>query len=292
MALLEVRDLVKCFPREAGALARGGVVRAVDGVSFSIAHGETLGLVGESGSGKTTTARCAMRLLEPTSGAVVFDGTDLLSLAPGPLRRVRRRLQMVFQDPDGSLDPRMRVGTIVEEPLRIHRTGPAAHRRERVSELLGMVGLDPSHATRFPHELSGGQRQRVGIARALALSPSLLIADEPVSALDLSVQAQIVNLLLQLQEQLGLAYLLVTHDLRLAHHVCHRIAVMYRGRIVETAAAADVWEAPCHPYTRALLSAVSTPDPGTAVDRVSFDPAAFDPGTPLREVAPGHLAAV
>jgi ABC-type oligopeptide transport system ATPase subunit len=292
VSLLEVSDLVKVFPRRAGPFDPFDGLRAVDGVSFHIERGETFGLVGESGSGKTTTARCAMRLVEPTSGAIRFDGTDLLSLAPGPLRRMRRHFQMVFQDPDASLDPRMRARAIVEEPLLVHRTGSAAARRARVDELLELVGLDPSHARRYPRELSGGQRQRIGIARALALNPSLIVADEPVSALDLSVQAQIVNLLTDLQQRLGLTYLLITHDLRLAHHLCNRIAVMYRGRIVEVGPATDVWDRPSHPYTKALLSSVTVPDPDADVPRVPFDAARFDPRVPLREVAPGHHAAV
>jgi ABC-type oligopeptide transport system ATPase subunit len=291
MSLLVVSQLVKVFRKRAGA-SGSTEFRAVDEVSFAVERGEAFGIVGESGSGKTTTARCVLRLTEPSSGSVTFDGTDILELPPGPLRRMRRHFQMVFQDANASLNPRMRAGAIVEEPLIIHRTGTASERRHRVAELFGMVGLDPSHTERLPHEFSGGQRQRIGIARALALSPSLLIADEPVSSLDLSVQAQIVNLLLELQQRLGLTYVLITHDLRLAHHVCTRLAVMYRGRIVEIGPAADICSTPQHPYTRALLSAMSVAVPGARADRVPFDDTVFDPRVPLREVAPGHDAAV
>ena len=262
MPLLEITRLVKEFSTHGNASDRGRTTRAVDEVSLSIERGETFGLVGESGSGKTTLARCLLRLVEPTAGRVAFDGQDVLALSARPLRQLRRRMQMIFQDPYSSLDPRMRAGAIVEEPLVIHRSGSAAARRARVAELFALVGLDPSHARRYPHEFSGGQRQRVGIARALALAPAFLVADEPVSALDVSVQAQILNLLMDLQQRLGLTYLLISHDLRVVGHVCDRVAVMYRGRIVERGRAADVLRSPRHPYTQALLSAVPSLDSG------------------------------
>jgi len=288
--LLEVSHLVKDF-RRGGWLRAGGTVRAVDDVSFEVRQGETFGLVGESGCGKTTTGRCILRLIEPTSGKVVFNGTDLAALGSAEMRRARRDLQIVFQDPYSSLNPRMRVGAIVEEPLIIHRIGTKDERKARVAELFGLVGLDPAHASRFPHEFSGGQRQRIGLARALALNPSLIIADEPVSALDVSVQAQVVNLLQDLQAGLGLTYLFIAHDLRLVRQVCDRVAVMYRGRIVELAPAEALFEAPAHPYTRALLSAVPRVSPHDRTVRVPFDHATFRP-LALREVAPDHLAAV
>ena len=291
MALLEVRNLTKEF-RRGGLFGRGPAVRAVDGVSFAIEPGETFGLVGESGSGKTTTGRCILRLIEPTSGEVRFRGEDVLAFTRPRLRQARRDMQIVFQDPYSSLNPRMRIGDIVEEPLVIHRAGSRAERRDRVAELFTLVGLEPGWQRRFPHELSGGQRQRVGLARALALNPSFVIADEPVSALDVSVQAQVVNLLLDLQERLGLTYLFIAHDLRLVRHICSRVAVMYRGRIVELARAADLFTAPRHPYTQALLSAVPQPDPDARPPRVVFDGSTLDPGARLNEVAPGHWAAV
>jgi ABC-type oligopeptide transport system ATPase subunit len=268
------------------------VTRVVDRASLSVEPGETVGLVGESGSGKTTLARCILRLIEPTSGSVGFDGQDVLSLPPGPLRRLRRRMQIVFQDPYSSLNPRMTAGAILEEPLVIHRLGSSVERRERVAELLALVGLSPSDARRYPREFSGGQRQRIGIARALALSPSFVVADEPVSALDVSVQAQILNLLMDLQQRLGLTYLLISHDLRVVGHVCSRVAVMYRGRIVERGRTAAVLGSPRHAYTRALLSAVPALDPADRPPRVVFDDGAFDPAAELTEVAPGHYAAV
>ena len=291
--LLDVRSLSKHFTRGAGLLGGGGtVVRAVDDVSFEVRSGETFGLVGESGSGKTTTARCLLRLVEPTSGEVWFGGQNVLTLPESRLRKVRRKMQMVFQDPYSSLNPRMRVGAIVEEPLVIHRLGTKAGRRERVAELLRLVGLEASQADRLPHEFSGGQRQRIGLARALALDPSLVIADEPVSALDVSIQAQVVNLLMDLQARLGLTYVLITHDLRLVRHVCTRVAVMYRGRIVEMGPAGAVLAAPAHAYTKALISAVPPPDPDAPVRRIVLDPESVDPRATLREVAPGHVAAV
>ncbi len=292
MPLLEVRRLVKHFVVGRSSLRRGTVVRAVDGVSFSIEEGETFGLVGESGSGKTTTGRCILRLIEPTSGEVRFRGEDVLTFGPATLRRARRDMQIVFQDPSLSLNPRMRAGAIVEEPLVIHRMGTAAERRRRVAELFELVGLDPALASRYPHEFSGGQRQRIGLARALALEPSLVIADEPVSALDVSVQAQVINLLRDLQQRLKLTYLFIAHDLRLVRHICTRTAVMYRGKIVELAETAALFTEARHPYTRALLSAIPALDPDAPLARVRLDPAEVDLDRPLREVAPGHFAAV
>jgi peptide/nickel transport system ATP-binding protein/oligopeptide transport system ATP-binding protein len=290
--LLEVHNLVKEFTRTQGIFRRVAPVRAVDGVSFSIAEGETFGLVGESGSGKTTTGRCILRLIEPTSGEVRFRGRDVLRFSRREMREARRDMQIVFQDPYSSLNPRMRVGDIVEEPLIIHKTGPKRERRARVEELFGLVGLDPAQLTRYPHQFSGGQRQRIGLARALALNPSFIIADEPVSALDVSVQAQVVNLLMDLQQQLHLTYLFIAHDLRLVRHICSRVAVMYLGRIVEMGETARLFEAPAHPYTRALLSAIPVPDPDAARHRIVLDTASFDRAAPLREMAAGHWAAV
>jgi ABC-type oligopeptide transport system ATPase subunit len=248
--------------------------------------------VGESGSGKTTTGRCILRLIEPSSGDVIFDGKDMLKLSRGDLRRARRDMQIVFQDPYSSLNPRMRVGDIVEEPLVIHRLGSKAERRARVRELFDLVGLNPDHLQRHPHEFSGGQRQRIGLARALALNPSFIIADEPVSALDVSVQAQVVNLLMDLQQRLKLTYLFIAHDLRLVEHICSRVAVMYLGKIVEMGETARLFAAPQHPYTRALLSAIPVPDPDAPRRRIVLDPKSFDRAAPLREIAAGHLAAV
>jgi ABC-type oligopeptide transport system ATPase subunit len=292
MPLLEVRDLTKHFTRSRGPWRAPAIVRAVDGVGFTIEEGETFGLVGESGSGKTTVGRCILRLIEPTSGDVRFRGEDVLAFSRTQMRRARRDMQIVFQDPFSSLNPRMRVGAIVEEPLVIHRMGTRAERRGRIAELLGLVGLDPSHADRYPHEFSGGQRQRIGLARALALSPSFVVADEPVSALDLSVQAQIVNLLMDLQAQLKLTYLFIAHDLRLVRHICSRVAVMYLGRIVELGDTASLFTAPAHPYTKALLSAIPAPDPNATSRRLVLDPTSFDREAPLKEVAAGHLAAI
>jgi oligopeptide transport system ATP-binding protein len=292
MALLEVRDLVKEFSRKRGIFSGRSVVRAVDGVSFTVEEGETFGLVGESGSGKTTTGRCILRLIEPTSGEVRFKGEDVLSFNRTRLRQARRDMQIVFQDPYSSLNPRMRVGTIVEEPLVIHRLGSRAERRARVTELFELVGLDPTQLARFPHQFSGGQRQRIGLARALALNPSLIIADEPVSALDVSVQAQVINLLMDLQQRLKLTYLFIAHDLRLVRHICSRVAVMYLGRIVEMGPTEALFAAPAHPYTRALLSAIPVPDPTAQRQRIILDPASFNREAPLREVTGGHFAAI
>jgi oligopeptide transport system ATP-binding protein len=261
--LLEVRDLVKHYPVSSGFLGRQvGLLRAVDGVSFAIRRGETLGLVGESGCGKTTTGRCVLQLERPTSGSVRFEGQELTTLAPAALRAVRRRIQVIFQDPYSSLNPRMTVSQIVGEPLIVHRLVPdAGAQAARVQELLRQVGLLTQHGRRYPHELSGGQRQRVGIARALALEPSLIICDEPVSALDVSIQAQIINLLEDLRRELGLTHLFVAHDLSVVRHISDRVAVMYLGRIVEIADRQALYERPRHPYTKALLSAVPIPDP-------------------------------
>jgi oligopeptide transport system ATP-binding protein len=292
MPLLEVRNLVKEFSRTRGIFAAASVVRAVDGVTFTIDEGETFGLVGESGSGKTTTGRCILRLIEPTAGDVRFKGEDVLGFSRQRLRQARRDMQIVFQDPYSSLNPRMRVGAIVEEPLIIHRVGNKLERRARVAELFNLVGLDPSQLTRYPHQFSGGQRQRVGLARALALNPSLVIADEPVSALDVSVQAQVINLLMDLQERLHLTYLFIAHDLRLVRHICSRVAVMYLGKIVEMGATEAIFAAPAHPYTRALLSAIPVPNPGAPRQRIVLDPASFRRDAPLREVGAGHAAAV
>jgi len=293
--LLEVRDLVKEFARRDGLLRfrrSAPPIRAIDGVSFTIDPGETFGLVGESGSGKTTIGRCILRLIEPTSGEIQFQGEDVLRFSRERLRQARRQMQIVFQDPFSSLNPRMRVRDIVEEPLVIHRTGSKAERRKRVEELFTVVGLDPSHLARYPHQFSGGQRQRIGLARALALNPSLILADEPVSALDVSVQAQVINLLMELQQRLQLTYLFIAHDLRLVRHICTRVAVMYRGRIVEMAPANALFAAPTHPYTQALLSAIPVLDPNAPRTRVMLNPTSFDRALPLREVGSGHFAAI
>jgi ABC-type oligopeptide transport system ATPase subunit len=292
MALLDVRDLTKIYRQRQGLFGRATEVRAIDRVSFSVEQGETFGLVGESGSGKTTTGRCILRLIEPTSGHVAFNGRDVLALDRRALRAARRDMQMVFQDPYSSLNPRMRVETIVEEPLVIHGIGTKAERVARVAELLTHVGLDPELRRRYPHEFSGGQRQRIGLARALALNPSLIIADEPVSALDVSIQAQVINLLGDLQTRFALTYLLIAHDLRLVRHVCTRVAVMYRGRIVELGTTDAVYERAEHAYTRALLSAVPRPDPDAPTTRLELDRAAIKEGASLREIGPGHWAAV
>jgi ABC-type oligopeptide transport system ATPase subunit len=292
MPLVEVSHLVKRFTRDAGLFGNGTTVTAVDDVSFEIDEGDTFGLVGESGSGKTTTGRCMLRLIEPSSGAVRFRGDDVLAFSPRRMRDARRDMQIVFQDPYASLNPRMRARQIVEEPLVIHKTGDARSRRSRVAELFGLVGLDPAHLDRLPHQFSGGQRQRIGLARALALNPSFLILDEPVSSLDVSVQAQAINLLMDLQQQLKLTYLFIAHDLRLVEHICARVAVMYLGRIVEMGPTASLFAAPRHPYTQALLSAMPIPDPDAPRRRIVLDPGSVDRDAVLKEVAPGHFAAV
>lgn len=261
--LLEVQDLVKHFPVTRGIVFRRrvGTVQAVDGLSFSIRQGETLGLVGESGCGKSTTARSILRLIEPTSGSVFFDGEDVTTVTKDRMRALRREMQIIFQDPFASLNPRMTVRTIVSEPLMIHKRFEQEGGTSYVEDLLERVGLNPEHASRYPHEFSGGQRQRIGVARALALKPRLIICDEPVSALDVSVQAQIINLLEDLQNEFHLTYLFVAHDLSVIRHISDRVAVMYLGKIVEVADRNQVYENPTHPYTQALLSAVPTPDP-------------------------------
>jgi len=259
MALLEVTDLVKHFPVTRGILMRHqiGTVKAVDGVSFSVDRGQTVALVGESGCGKSTTARTVLRLIEPTGGSVRFDGEELTEASTDRMRTLRREMQIVFQDPYASLNPRMPVRTILTEPFKIHGLDPG----DRVSELLALVGLAPEHETRYPHEFSGGQRQRVGIARAIALDPKLVVCDEPVSALDVSIQAQVLNLLEDIQDRLGLAYLFIAHDLSVVRHIADRVCVMYLGAIVEEAQTDDLFEAPSHPYTQALISAVPVADP-------------------------------
>ncbi len=262
--LVSVQDLQMYFPVRSGIIFQRKVadIKAVDGVSFEIRRGETLGLVGESGCGKTTTGRCILQLYKPTAGQVLFEGQDLTTLKGGQLRRFRRRMQMIFQDPYSSLDPRQNAGSIIGEPLIVHKmTNSRGEYREQVAELLSVVGLNPSMANRFPHEFSGGQRQRIGVARALAVRPSLIVCDEPVSALDVSIQAQVINLLEDLQEQFNLTYLFIAHDLSVVRHISDRIAVMYLGKIMELADRLELYENPLHPYTKALLSAVPIPDP-------------------------------
>lgn len=312
--LVRVRELVKHFP----VAGSDDVVRAVDGVTFRIEPGETLGLVGESGCGKSTVGRTLLRLIEPTRGEILFDGKDVRAMNRTDLRALRGEMQIIFQDPYASLNPRLSVRDIVGEPLVIHSIGTKQDRRERVAELLRKVGLDPDYMNRYPHEFSGGQRQRLGIARALALNPKLIVADEPVSALDVSVQAQVINLLEDLQKEFGLTYLFISHGLAVVQHISTRVAVMYLGRIVEVASAADLYAAPQHPYTRALLSAIPIPDPARNAERrrerivlhgdvpTPINPPSgcrfhtrcpeaipecsrIDPD--LREVAPGHTAA-
>jgi len=261
--LVQVRHLKKYFPITRGVIVQRhvGDIKAVDDVTFDIYKGETLGLVGETGCGKTTVGRTMLRLYEPTEGSVVFDGVDLLRLGGGELRRMRRRMQMIFQDPYASLNPRMTVGSIIAEPLEVHGVAHGREKRERVQELLRLVGLNPYFVNRYPHEFSGGQRQRIGIARALALNPDLIICDEPISSLDVSIQAQVVNLLEDLQERLGLTYLFIAHDLSMVRHISDRMAVMYLGKIVELTDRDEIYLNPLHPYTQALMSAVPVPDP-------------------------------
>jgi len=278
--LLTVTDLKKHFRVRRGVpWEQAGVVRAVDGVSFTLRKGETLGLVGESGCGKSTTGRCILRLLEPTAGKVVFDGLSVFDASKEEMRRLRRQMQIIFQDPYSSLNPRMSVEQIVGEGMVIHRLARGAERRDRTADLLRKVGLSPDHMKRYPHEFSGGQRQRIGIARALAVSPSLIIADEPISALDVSIQAQVLNLLQDLQEEFGLTYLLIAHDLRVVEHISDRVAVMYLGQIVELADSQELYRNPLHPYTQALMSAIPVPDPTVKRERIILK---GDPPSPLR----------
>ena len=294
--LLEVRDLKKYFPIRRGLFSRvSGQVKAVDGVSFTVRRGETLGLVGESGCGKTTTGRVILRLAEATGGEVRFDGLDVLSLGRRALRAVRRRMQVIFQDPYSSLNPRMTVGGILAEALKVHGLAKGRALGERVAQLLETVGLSPDYARRYPHEFSGGQRQRIGIARALAVQPGFIVADEPVSALDVSIQAQILNLLQDLQGQFGLTDLFIAHDLSVVRHISDRVAVMYLGRIVEIAESRSLYEDPQHPYTRALLSAVPVPDPSvrrrrTVLEGETPNPADIPSGCPFHPRCPERVA--
>jgi len=267
--LMHVQDLVKHFPITRGIIVQRqvGAVRAVDGISFDVHQGETLGLVGESGCGKSTTGRTILQLYRPTSGSVVFDDVDLVKLKGGDLRKMRRKMQMIFQDPYASLNPRMTISEIVGEPLIVHNVASGKEVEQRVEHLLELVGLSPTFANRFPHEFSGGQRQRIGVARALALQPSFIVCDEPISALDVSIQAQVVNLLEELQQQFGLTYLFIAHDLSMVRHISDRVAVMYLGVIVELASRDEIYHSPLHPYTQALLSAVPIPDPFAEAQR-------------------------
>ncbi|WP_434480036.1 ABC transporter ATP-binding protein [Gemmatimonas sp.] len=316
-ALVSVRGLTKHFPIRSGILQRvTGAVKAVDNVSFDVGRGETLALVGESGCGKTTTGRALLRLVEPTSGAVHFDGTDVMALKGDTLRRMRRHMQIVFQDPYGSLNPRMTVGAAIQEGLIVHALAEGAEADRRVAQLLDEVGLRAEYAARYPHEFSGGQRQRIGIARALAVQPSFIVCDEPVSALDVSVQAQVVNLLRDLQRERGLAYLFIAHDLAVVSHMADRVAVMYLGKIVELSTRAKLFSTPRMPYTKALLSAVPVPTPGAVRQRILLQgdpPSPANPPSgcvfhprcphplkdaactrivpPLEEKAPGHFVA-
>ncbi len=272
MSLVEIRNLKKYFPVGGGLFSRRkGEVRAVDGVDLTVEEGETLGVVGESGCGKSTLGRAILRLIEPTEGEIVFAGKNLRQLSPRQLRDARREMQIIFQDPYASLNPRMRVGAIVGEGLEIHKLATGRKKRDRVMELLGQVGLREEHYDRYPHEFSGGQRQRIGIARALAVNPRFIVADEPVSSLDVSIQAQIVNLLQDLQEKMHLTYLFISHDLRVVEHISHRVAIMYLGKIVEIAPSDKIYQAAKHPYTRALLSAVPMPDPERKKERIVIE---------------------
>ena len=267
--LVRVRNLKKYFPISEGLIFQRHVndVKAVDDVSFDVYRGETLGLVGETGCGKTTVGRTVLRLYEPTDGQIIFDDVDLATLQEGPLRQMRRRMQMIFQDPYASLNPRMTVGSIIAAPIEVHDRVGGKDKKDRVQELLRMVGLNPDFVNRYPHEFSGGQRQRIGIARALALSPDLVICDEPISSLDVSIQAQVVNLLEELQDKLGLTYIFIAHDLSMVRHISNRMAVMYLGKIVELADRNEIYLRPLHPYTQALMSAVPVPDPDVGKKR-------------------------
>ncbi len=308
--IVEVRHLIKHFPVDNS----DDLVQAVDDLSFDIIGGETLGLVGESGCGKSTVGRCLLRLIEPTSGEVLFEGKNIVGLSNKEMQALRREMQIIFQDPYASLNPRLSIRSIVSEPLKIHKIGNKAEQNERVADLLQKVGLDPKYANRYPHEFSGGQRQRIGIARALALNPKLIICDEPVSALDVSVQAQVVNLLQELQDEFGLTYLFISHGLAVVEHISDRVAVMYLGKIVEICDAAELYSNPVHPYTQALLSAIPIPDPTQKRDRIVLTGDVPTPINPpsgcrfrtrcpiaidecaviepeLREIKSGHLAA-
>lgn len=313
--LLSVRDLTKHFPITGGLFSRTvGHVKAVDGVSFDVKRGETLGLVGESGCGKTTTGRAVLRLIEPTSGQVIFDGKDIVKSSKQEMRALRREMQIVFQDPFGSLNPRMSVGEIIEEPLVIHRIGTNQERQKRVRELLEVVGLAAYHIRRYPHEFSGGQRQRIGIARALALNPKLVVADEPVSALDVSIQSQILNLMEDLQREFGLTYLFIAHGLNVIRHISDRVGVMYLGVMMEIADSDEIYKHPLHPYTEALFSAIPIPNPTVKRERIILQGDVPSPVNPpsgcrfhtrcpiaqeqckverpeLKESAPGHWVA-
>jgi len=318
--ILEVNGLKKHFPISAGIVFQRqvGAVRAVDGVSFNVIRGETLGLVGESGCGKSTTGRTILQLYRPTDGSVKFEGQELSTMSGNELRQMRKQMQIIFQDPFASLNPRMTVGSIVSEPLQIHNMYPNKKERQQyVEQLMERVGLNPYFINRYPHEFSGGQRQRIGIARALALQPSFIVADEPISALDVSIQAQVVNLMEELQEEMGLTYLFIAHDLSMVRHICDRVAVMYLGKIVELGPVDEVYDNPQHPYTQALLSAVPVPDPKVEENRqriiiagdlpspanpptgcnfntrcpVAFDLCYQEPDPPLIEVRPNHYAA-
>jgi oligopeptide transport system ATP-binding protein len=312
--LLEVRGLKKYFPVKTGFWGREKVVRAVDGVHLTVYPGETLSIVGESGCGKSTTGRCILRLIEPTEGEILFQGRDIRALNAAGLRAARRDMQLVFQDPFAALNPRKTVGQILQDPLIVHGIGTPVERRKRVEEMIEIVGLTRQHLDRFPHEFSGGQRQRIGIARALILRPKLVVADEPVSALDVSIQAQILNLLKDLQREFQLTYLFISHDLSVVRHISDRVAVMYLGKVVEVADKTALYERPTHPYTQALLSAVPVPDPTREVNRIILEgdlPSPANPPSgchfhprcrycmevcrttvpPLKEAKPGHLVA-
>ncbi|MBO8163953.1 MAG: dipeptide ABC transporter ATP-binding protein [Brevibacillus sp.] len=312
--LLEVKALKKYYPVKRGLWGRAGVVRAVDGVDLTVYPGETVSIVGESGCGKSTTGRCILRLIEPTEGQIWFEGTDISRLSQDRLRQMRRHMQFVFQDPFASLNPRKTIRQILSDPLIVHGIGSARERKQRVEEMMEVVGLSKSHLDRYPHEFSGGQRQRIGIARALILRPKLIIADEPVSALDVSIQAQILNLMQDLQREFQLTYLFISHDLSVVRHISDRVAVMYLGKVVEIADKKSLYEKPAHPYTRALLSAVPIPDPDAVRERIILEgdlPSPANPPTgctfhprcpscmevckttppPVKEVGEGHLIA-